>query len=108
MGRRLVLLLALAAIPGTIGFCVPRSTGKLHGASRRPLVAGRTPVFARRQGTGTMDAGEDLDQLDGVSFQRRWRRGGRGVGSAATRLLRYFCFFSCWFEDLSLKIRAEI
>jgi len=71
MGRHAVLLLALAAIPGTTGFCVPLSTGKLR-ASRRPLVAGRTAVFARRQGAETMDAGEDLDQLDRVSLYGCW------------------------------------
>ena len=91
-GHSLLLLLALAAIPSSSGLCVPRSTAKLRGASRRPLVAART-AFARRQGAGTMDAGEDFDQLDGVSFERR-RDWLSGNGLLVLFLER------CWVETL--------
>lgn len=85
-----LLPLALAAIPGASGFyfCVPLSGGVVRTAhpssatagttTRRPLAAGPRSLARRRGAEGpTMDAGEDFDQLDGVS---RWAGSATGGG----------------------------
>lgn len=74
-----LVLLALAAIPRASGFyfCVPLSSSGIRTSattssarSRRPLSVGPLALARKRGAAGpTMNAGEDFDQLDGVSCQ---------------------------------------